>query len=104
MINYGFFDSKKNVIYSLRKLNTTWYEFMKTVNNLRVYDPRSPEFNRLLSHLQNSEVIEASKKDEISSSYLFPSCFLLGEMSQGTQIKVIFDLPDSFEALFKPYR
>jgi hypothetical protein len=25
-------------------------------------------------------------------------------MSQGTQIKVIFDLPDGFEALFKPYR
>ena len=25
-------------------------------------------------------------------------------MSQGTQIKVIMDLPDGFEALFKPYR
>ncbi|CAF1436612.1 unnamed protein product, partial [Adineta ricciae] len=68
------------------KLNTTWYAFMKTVNNLRVYDPRSPEFPRLLNHLQNAEIIEAS------------------EMSQGTQIKVIFDLPDGFEALFKPYR
>ncbi|CAF0921846.1 unnamed protein product [Adineta steineri] len=68
------------------RLNTTWYEFMKTVNNLRVYDPNSSEFKRLLNHLQNGEVIEAS------------------EMSQGTQIKVIFDLPDGFEALFKPYR
>ena len=25
-------------------------------------------------------------------------------MSQGTQIKVIFDFPEGFEGLFKPYR
>jgi len=34
---------------------------MKTVNNLHVYDPRTPEFKHLLNHLQNGEVIEASK-------------------------------------------
>ncbi|CAF2967910.1 unnamed protein product [Rotaria sp. Silwood2] len=68
------------------RLNTSWYKYMKTVTNLRVYDPHSPELKRLLNHLQNAEVIEAS------------------EMSQGTQIKIILDLPDGFEALFKPYR
>jgi hypothetical protein len=36
---------------------------MKTVNNLRVYDPHNPEFKRLLNHLQNAEVIEASMTD-----------------------------------------
>ena len=36
---------------------------MQTVNNFRVYDPRSPEFKRLLNHLQNGEVIEASKNN-----------------------------------------
>lgn len=36
---------------------------MKTVNNLHVYNPRSPEFQHLLNHLQNAEVIEASKVD-----------------------------------------
>jgi len=41
-------------------MNTSWYGYMKTVNNLRVYDPRSPEFKRLLNHLQNAEIIEAS--------------------------------------------
>ncbi|CAF4544163.1 unnamed protein product, partial [Rotaria magnacalcarata] len=55
---------------------------MKTVTNLRVYDPHSRELKHLLNHLQNGEIIEAS------------------EMSQGTQIKVILDLPDGFEALF----
>jgi hypothetical protein len=40
---------------------------MKTVNNLRVYDPRSAQFKRLLNHLQNAEVIEASKIDVIYS-------------------------------------
>ena len=34
----------------------------------------------------------------------FAYFFLQGEMTQGTQIKVILDLPDGFEALFKPYR
>ncbi|CAF2114926.1 unnamed protein product [Rotaria magnacalcarata] len=68
------------------RLNTSWYAYMKTVTNLRVYDPHSRELKHLLNHLQNGEVIEAS------------------EMSQGTQIKVILDLPDGFEALFKPYR
>jgi hypothetical protein len=79
---------------------------MKTVKNLHVYDPRSPEFKHLLNHLQNGEVIEASKINWIVYScvliYFFSS--ILGEMSQGTQIKVIMDLPDGFEALFKPYR
>ncbi len=46
---------------TFRRLNTTWYEYMKTVNNLRVYDPHNSEFKRLLNHLQNGEVIEASK-------------------------------------------
>ncbi|CAF1261028.1 unnamed protein product [Rotaria sp. Silwood1] len=68
------------------RLNTSWYKYMKTATNLRVYDPHSRELKRLLNHLQNAEVIEAS------------------EMSQGTQIKIILDLPDGFEALFKPYR
>jgi hypothetical protein len=36
---------------------------MKTVNNLRVYDPHIPQFKHLLNHLQNSEIIEASKID-----------------------------------------
>ncbi|CAF0807684.1 unnamed protein product [Rotaria sordida] len=68
------------------KLNTSWYKYMKTVTNLRVYDPHSSPFKRLLNHLQNAEVIEAN------------------EMPQGTQIKIILDLPDSFRALLKPYR
>ena len=76
---------------------------MKTVTNLRVYDPRSAEFKRLLNHLQNGEVIEASKINK-SFFLFFNSLFRSGEMSQGTQIKVILDLPDGFEALFKPYR
>ena len=38
----------------------------------------------------------AKRQDEI--------CSLLGEMSQGTQIKIVFDLPGGFEGLFKPYR
>ena len=37
---------------------------MKTVTNLRVYDPHSPELKNLLNNLQNGEVIEASKKKE----------------------------------------
>lgn len=44
-----------------RRLNTTWYQCMKTVNNLQVYDPHSPELKRLLNHLQNAEIIEASR-------------------------------------------
>ncbi|CAF3362099.1 unnamed protein product [Rotaria socialis] len=68
------------------RLNTSWYACMTKATNLRVYDPHSMELKRLLNHLQNGEVIEAS------------------EMSQGTQIKIILDLPDGFEALFKPYR
>jgi hypothetical protein len=54
---------QKYVIDTFRRLNTTWYEYMKTVNNLRVYDPHNPEFQRLLNHLQNGEVIEASMID-----------------------------------------
>jgi hypothetical protein len=42
---------------------------MKTVNNLRVYDPHTPEFKNLLNHLQNGEVIEASK-DKLNSLFL----------------------------------
>jgi len=68
------------------RLNTSWYQYMKTVTNLRVYDPHSSELKRVFNYLQNGEVIEAS------------------EMSQGTQIKIVFDLPGGFEGLFKPYR
>jgi hypothetical protein len=63
------------VICLFRRLNTTWYEYMKTVNNLRVYDPRSLELKRLLNNLQNGEIIEASKKiNQISFSRLIYSC------------------------------
>lgn len=48
-----------------RRMNTSWYEYMKTVNNLRVYDPHSPIFKQLLKHLQNGEVIEASTGDDL---------------------------------------
>ena len=44
-----------------RRLNTTWFKYMKTVTNLRIYDPHSPEFKNLLKHLQFSEILEASK-------------------------------------------
>lgn len=44
---------------------------MKTVNNLRVYDPHSPELKHLLNHLQNAEIIEASKKFLILCAFLF---------------------------------
>lgn len=52
-----------DVIYTFRRLNTSWYEYMKTVNNLRVYDPNQPELKALLKHLQTSEIIDASKID-----------------------------------------
>ncbi len=63
LIDLEFFGKKENVIYSFRRLNTSWYEYVKTVNNLRVYDPHTPIFKHLLNHLQKSEILEASKID-----------------------------------------
>ncbi|CAF0803825.1 unnamed protein product [Adineta ricciae] len=68
------------------RLNTAWYQQMKTVTNSRVYNPNSVEFRSLLNHLQNGSISEAS------------------ELSQGTQIKLILQLPDGLQALLKPYR
>ncbi|CAF0959201.1 unnamed protein product [Adineta steineri] len=68
------------------ELNTTWFKYIKTVTNSHVYNPNTPEFKHLLNHLQNGKISEAS------------------EMSQGTQIKVILNLPNGFQGLLKPYR
>jgi hypothetical protein len=35
---------------------------------------------------------------------LFYLISISGELSQGTQIKVVLNLPDGFEGLLKPYR
>ena len=60
-----------------RRMNTSWYEYMKTVNNLRVYDPHSPIFKQLLNHLQNGEVIEASTGNDLEDWLCFPSDLLM---------------------------
>ena len=43
-----------------RRLNTAWYEYIKTVTNFRVYDPRNVEYKKLARHLQYSKIMEAS--------------------------------------------
>ncbi|CAF1322855.1 unnamed protein product [Rotaria sordida] len=68
------------------KLNTTWFQFMKTVNNLRVYDTHSSQFKNLFKYLQYGKITKAN------------------EMSHGTQIKILLDLPNGFQGLLKPYR
>ncbi|CAF1122841.1 unnamed protein product [Rotaria sordida] len=69
-----------------KRLNTTWFQFMKTVTNLRVYNLYSSEYTNIFNYLQYGEITEAN------------------EMSQGTQIKIILDLPNGFQGLLKPLR
>lgn len=84
-------------------MNTTWYEYIKTVTNSHVYNPHSPAFKNLLNNLQNGQISEASMK--IKFVYWFVFIFsLIGEMSQGTQIKLILNLPNGLQGLLKPYR
>ena len=44
-----------------RRLNTSWYQCMKSVTNQRVYDPKSPQWKPLINHLRNNLVFHASK-------------------------------------------
>lgn len=48
--------------FLFRRLNTTWFEYIKTVTNSHVYDPHSSEFKDLLNNLQNGQIFEASMK------------------------------------------
>ncbi|CAF3573225.1 unnamed protein product [Rotaria sp. Silwood1] len=67
-------------------LNTTWFQYIKTVTNFHIYNPHSPEFKNLLKILRYGQIFEAN------------------EMSQGTQIKVVLNLLSGFQAVLKPYR
>ncbi|CAF3995897.1 unnamed protein product, partial [Rotaria magnacalcarata] len=68
------------------RLNTTWFQYIKTITNFHVYDPNSSELKNVLKHLQHGTISEAN------------------EMSQGTQIKLLLELPNGFQGLLKPYR
>ncbi|CAF0758817.1 unnamed protein product [Didymodactylos carnosus] len=68
------------------KLNTTWFEYLKTVTNLHLYNTDSQVLKHLLDQLLNNDVIQAN------------------ELAQGTQIKLVLQLSDGIEGLLKPYR
>lgn len=51
----------------------------------------------ILSHYSFRSVVQRRVREEGTGD-------ILGEMSQGTQIKVVLDLTDGFQALMKPYR
>jgi hypothetical protein len=48
------------VVLFFRRLNTLWFEYIKTVTNSHVYNPHSLVFKKLLNNLQNGAVFEAS--------------------------------------------
>ncbi len=56
------------VVLFFRRLNTLWFEYIKTVTNSHVYNPHSLIFKKLLNNLQNGAVFEASmeKSDLLS--------------------------------------
>lgn len=79
---------------------------MKTSNNLRTYDPDSPEFKRVLRRLEYNEILSTCKKYNLYFFRInkFGFIFCSAEMDRGTQVKVVMDLGGGYEALFKPYR
>ncbi len=93
-----------SAFFPFRRLNTSWYEYIKTVTNFHVYNPHNPAFKRLLNDLQNGRISEASMELTLINWLGFYILFFIGEMSQGTQIKVLLDLPNGFQGLLKPYR
>jgi len=74
------------------------------VTNSHVYNPHSPQFKHVLNHLQNGKISEACMKLKFVYSFFYFMYFFAGEMAQGTQIKVILNLPNGFQGLLKPYR
>jgi hypothetical protein len=88
-------------------LNTLWFEYIKTVTNSHLYNPHSSVFQRLLNNLQNGQISEASMIRRFIYCFLFlfdEIFFCVGEMPQGTQIKIILDLSNGIQGLLKPYR
>jgi hypothetical protein len=67
--------SNINLIFLFRRLNTTWFEYTKTVTNSHVYDAHSKEFRHLLDNLQNGPISEASMTIKFILLYLIFFCF-----------------------------
>lgn len=77
---------------------------MKMISSQRVYISQSPRLKQLFNHLQSSRITHSGKSIMMKVKNDELMTFLQGEMSQGTQIKVVLDLTDGFQALMKPYR
>ena len=78
---------------------------MRTVTNSQVYNPKHSIYEKLLNNLQKGKILSASENRRNSSDLWFLIVLLfIGEMSQGTQIKIIIDLANGMQGLLKPYR